>query len=335
MALQGADRLHRLQHLADTLPQVFTAHAAQLARVHPPRAAPTPVDEPTAPAAVPEPSAAPLTPPQSSTAAARLARPRRTRRWPHCQPGGTYHQPGGTLDAIAPPVGRSRRTVPRYLQSPTAPERQPRHSRDRSLLDPYKAPLGAGWTHGWRTGWHLFRAIRRRGFRGRYGVVALSVRRRRQAPGLAPGHRRRAQPWPPGMEAPRRPLTPRRATGLVLRPRRRATAQHHQRLAQLPTPVPDLAEAGALAQDVAALARQRQPTPRDPGLVRAAQSALPPSRRFARGRRADLAAAQAAVTRPWTQGPIAGHIKRLKRLKRQMYGRARLALLARRVLRVA
>ena len=90
-----------------------------------------------------------------------------------------------------------------------------------------------------------------------------------------------------------------------------------------------------LAQNFAALVRQRQPAQLDPWLVRAAASPLPPFRRFANGLRADLAAVQAAVTRPWSQGPIEGHINRLKRLKRPMFGRARLARLAQRVLLTA
>ena len=247
----------------------------------------------------------------------------------------TYHQQGWTLDAIAHQVGLSRRTVQRYLQSPTFPERQPRHGRDRSILDPYKATLLAGWNSGCRNGWHLFRTIRSQGFQGQYGIVALYVRRMRQAQGLAPGQRRSTQPLPAVTEAPRRPLTPRRATWLVLRPSERSTAQDHHQLAQLTQQAPELAEAVALAQDFAALVRQRQPTQLEPWLARAATSALPPFRRFARGLRADYAAVQAAVTLPWSQGPIEGQINRLKMLKRQMFGRARLDLLARRFLLAA
>jgi hypothetical protein len=58
----------------------------------------------------------------------------------------TYYRQGWTLDAIAHQVGLSWRTVPRDLQSSTFPERQPRHGRGRSLLDPYKATLLAGWS---------------------------------------------------------------------------------------------------------------------------------------------------------------------------------------------
>jgi transposase len=335
-ACQVADRFHLLQNLADTLTQVFTAHAPALAQLKAQHtAAPTPVHDPACLATTPEQPSVPLAPPQSSTAAARLARQRRTRRWAHYHQVWTYHQQGWTLDAIAHQVGLSRRTVQRYLQSPTFPERPPRHGRGRSLLDPYKATLLAGWNHGCRNGWHLFRTIRSQGFRGQYGIVALYVRRMRQAQGLAPGQRRSPHPLPTVTEAPRHWLTPRRATGLVLRPSERLTAQDHHQLAQLTTQAPELAEAVTLAQDFASLVRQRQPALLEPWLARAAQSTLPPFQRFAKGLRADRAAVQAAVTLPWSQGPIEGQINRLKLLKRQMFGRARLDLLARRFLLTA
>jgi transposase len=335
-ACQVADRFHLLHNLADVLTDVFRAHASQLARINGQGiAAPTPLHDPAAPATGSSPSSVPLAPAQSSTAAARLARQRRTQRWAHYHQVWTYHEQGWTLDAIAHQVGLSRRTVQRYLQSPTFPERQPRHSRGRSILDPYKATLLAGWNNGCRNGWHLFRTIRSQGFQGQYGIVALYVRRMRQAQGLAPGQRRSTRPLPTVMAVSQRPLTPRRATWLVLRPSERATEQGCHQLAQLTRQSPALAEAVALAQDFAALVRQRQPARLEPWLTRAATSILPPFRRFARGLRADDAAVQAAVTLPWSQGPIEGHINRLKMLKRQMFGRARLDLLARRFLLVA
>jgi transposase len=335
-ACQVADRFHLLQNLADVLTDVFRTHAPQLARINAARThAPTPVLDPDDPATVSSIAAVPLAPPQPSTRAAALAAVRRAQRVATYEQVWRYHRQGWTLDAIAEQVGLSRRTVQRYLQSPTFLERQPRHGRDRSLLDPYKAVLLAGWNSGCRNGWHLFRTIRRQGFQGQYGIVALYVRRMRQAQGLAPGRRCSPHPLPPVTEAPRRPLTSRRATWLVLRPVERLTAQDHHQLAQLTTQAPALAEAVALAQDFATLVRQRQPTQLDPWLARAAQSTLAPFRRFARGLRADLAAVQAAVTLPWSQGPIEGHINRLKMLKRQMFGRAKLDLLARRFLLVA
>jgi transposase len=330
MALQVADRFHLLHNLAEVLTDVFRAHAPQFARVNAhDRMTPTPVHDPADLATAPSLSSVPLAPPQSSTTAARLARQRRTQRWAHYHQVWTYHQQGWTLDAIAARVGISRRTVQRYLQSPTFPERQPMHARDCSLLDPYKAALLAGWNSGCRNGAHLFRMIRNQGFQGQYGIVALYVRRMRQAQGLAPGRRYSPHPLPMVTEGSRRPLTPRRATWLVLRPSEQSTDQDHQQLARLVTQAPELAEAVALAQDFATLVRQRRPTYLEPWLVRAAASPLPPFRRFARGLRADYGAVHAAVTLPWSQGPIEGQINRLKMLKRQMFGRAKLDLLAR------
>jgi transposase len=326
-ACQVADRFHLLQNLADVLTDVFRAHAPQFARINARcTAAPTPVHDPADRATGSGLATVPLAPPQPAW---------RTQRVATYEQVWASHQQGWTLDAIAHQVGLSRRTVRRYLQNPTFPERPPRHGRDHSILDPYKATLLAGWNHGCRNGWHLFRTIRSQGFRGQYGIVALYVRRMRQAQGLAPGQRRSAQPLPTVTEPPRRPLTPRRATWLVLRPSEQATAQGRQQLAQLIQQAPELAEAVALAQAFAALVRQRQPARLEPWLARAATSPLPPYRRFAKGLRADLAAVQAAVTPPWSQGPIEGHINRLKMLKRQMFGRARLDLLARRFLLAA
>jgi transposase len=95
---------------------------------------------------------------------------------------------------------------------------------------------------------------------------------------------------------------------------------------------PALAEATALAQDFASLVRQRQSTQLDPWLARAATRALPPIQRFAKGLRVDYAAVKAGVTLPWSSGPVEEHINRLKMLTRQMFGRARLDLLAQRFL---
>jgi transposase len=65
---------------------------------------------------------------------------------------------------------------------------------------------------------------------------------------------------------------------------------------------------------------------------RAAQSPLASLQRFAKGLRDDYDAVKAGGTLPWSTGPVAGHINRLKMLKRQMFGRAKLDLLQQRFL---
>jgi transposase len=129
------------------------------------------------------------------------------------------------------------------------------------------------------------------------------------------------------------PLTPRRAAWLVLRRTGKSTAEEAQQLAQLYAQSPEVAEAIDLAQAFATLVRQRQPECLDPWLQRATTSALETLQRFANGLREDYAAVKAGVTLPWSTSPVEGHINRLKMLKRQMFGRARLDLLSRRFLR--
>src|SRR5258708_36157992 len=53
---------------------------------------------------------------------------------------------------------------------------------------------------------------------------------------------------------------------------------------------------------------------------------------FARGIHQDKAAVLAGLTLPWSNGPLEGHINRLKLIKRSMYGRAEFDLLKLRVL---
>lgn len=53
---------------------------------------------------------------------------------------------------------------------------------------------------------------------------------------------------------------------------------------------------------------------------------------FARTLKRDLRAVEMAITAPWSNGPLEGHINRLKMIKRQMYGRAGFELLKARVL---
>ena len=53
---------------------------------------------------------------------------------------------------------------------------------------------------------------------------------------------------------------------------------------------------------------------------------------FAKGLTADHAAVAAALTEPWSNGQTEGQITKLKLVKRQMYGRAKLDLLRARLI---
>ena len=67
-------------------------------------------------------------------------------------------------------------------------------------------------------------------------------------------------------------------------------------------------------------------------MTRAHASDIPALQRFVRKLRQDLRAVEGAVTERWSNGPVEGHINRLKTLRRQMYGRAGVELLRARIL---
>jgi transposase len=240
------------------------------------------------------------------------------------------HRQGWRVAAIATQVGRSCRTIERYLRTPTWPVRQHRSHYGRSVLNPYKDYLLARWNAGCHTAIQLFQEIQPQGYRGSYRRVAAYVSRIRQAQGVPPRRQGRRQSLPVVAEPTSPPLTPRRATWLVLRRETQRTEAETQQLDQLQAQQPEVGEAITLAQDFAQLVRQRQPDALDPWLQRATTSTQEALRRFAPGLQDDYAAVKAGVTLPWSNGPVEGHINRLKMLKRQMFGRARLDLLSRR-----
>jgi transposase len=81
--------------------------------------------------------------------------------------------------------------------------------------------------------------------------------------------------------------------------------------------------------------RERRADQLDSWLARAADSPFVPLQRVAKGLRDDDDAVKAGLTLRWSNGPVEGHMNRLKMLKRQMFGRASLDLLQRRFLLAA
>ena len=97
----------------------------------------------------------------------------------------------------------------------------------------------------------------------------------------------------------------------------------------------ELAAALDLADGFAELIRKRSRETLGEWLARGEACSDPDLRRFAEGIRRDEAAVHAAVTEAWSNGPVEGHVNRLKTIKRQMYGRAGFELLRARVLSAA
>jgi transposase len=326
-ATQVADRFHLLRNLAEALEQVFHQHRRVLQDLHGPspglpRAGADPPVVIEAPSPSPTPQAAACLPPAAG------ASPRHThRRWRYEQVCHLAQQ-GWTFRAIAQQVGLHRKTVAQYVRADSFPVR----ARPPSILDPYKPYLLARWNQGCRTGMRLYEEIQRQGYRGRRSTVLGYLTQLRKAQGLAP-RTRTVSPGPPVTDPSGQCYTPRQATWLVLRQPAHLTAEEQVLLDRLRQAHPAFAQAMVLTEGFARLLRARQPERLEAWLQQAATSSLAAFRRLAKSFQRDNAAVKAGVTLPWSTSPVEGHINRLKMLKRQMFGRARLDLLSRRFLR--
>ena len=95
-----------------------------------------------------------------------------------------------------------------------------------------------------------------------------------------------------------------------------------------------LAQIATLTETCAQMVRQRTPSALQTWIETVLTSRLPDLQRFATGLQQD-AAVRAAFELPYSNGQTEGQVTRLKLLKRQMYGRAKLDLLRQRVLHAA
>jgi transposase len=326
-ATQVADRFHLLRNLAEALEQVFHQHRRVLQTLHRP-AAVSPLALADQPAVIEAPSPASTAQPAAFLPPSAGASPRDLyRRQRYEQVCHLAHQ-GWTFQAIARQVGLHRKTVAQYVRADSYPVR----ARPRSVLDPYKPYLLDCWNRGCRTGMRLYEDLQRQGYQGGRSTVLGYLTQLRKAQGLAP-RTRTMSPGPPVTDLTVQGLTPRQATWLVLRRPAHLTVEDQALLDRLPQAHPAFAPAMALAQGFAQFLRARQPERLDAWLQQAATSSLAAFRRLAQSFQRDEAAVKAGVTLPWSTSPVEGHINRLKMLKRQMFGRARLDLLSRRFLR--
>jgi transposase len=123
------------------------------------------------------------------------------------------------------------------------------------------------------------------------------------------------------LQAPAPPSTRQLSFEWVRRTERRKPSEQ-ARLDAIRGRSDELAAALNLADGFADLIGKRSPQTLGEWLARAEVLSDPDLRRFAEGIRRDEAAVHAAVTETWSNGPVEGHVNRLKTIKHQMYGRA-------------
>jgi transposase len=242
------------------------------------------------------------------------------------------HRAGLSQRAIARHLHISRKVVHRSVRAGTFPERAPT-GRRQSKLDFYLPYLRKRWDEGCHNGSQLARELVAQGFRGSASLVRrLTGDWRARLPGPAERVRGKKRQAAPPVQ---RRLSPRHASWLFVTDQQQLTAAQRALIERICHTNADLQDLYQLGQDFVQMVKQRQVRRLDGWLARAHQSSSVELRGFASGIKRDYAAVKAALSLPWSQGQVEGHITRLKFLKRQMYGRAHFDLLRSRVLRRA
>jgi transposase len=318
-ARQIADRFHLMKNLGESLDRFLPHKRAIIKQVVAP--------------SVPSPPAVPAEPGQPWQERQEAdSRRRHAAVLARYERAVALHAKGAEIAAIARAVGISRTTVDRggplgSMRLGGPPERkQPRpRRRHYRVLDPYKAYLLRRWDEGCHTATRLWREIRGMGYRSSYANVVRFLAPLRLPVDQRPSiHRERgtSDPTP----------TPRQVALLFLQCPERLDVNEQALLARLCEADGAIAAAHTLAQGFATMVRERHGERLAAWIAEAIAADIPDLRRFALGLLPDKAAIQAGLSEEWSNGPTEGHINRLQTLKRQLYGRAKFALLRQRLL---
>lgn len=246
---------------------------------------------------------------------------RRARRLALYEDVLTLHQKGLSQGGISAHLGMSRKTVCRFLRAAVFPERA-RPRRSPSILTPYEPYLRARWTAGCHNAHTLWEEIRAQDSAGAPALVRRHVGAWRTAASAAPT-------TPPAPQ-PTRVWSPRLARWLLTKPFDTLDPTERQSCAALLAAAPTVATALARVEAFTAIVRTRDHAAFAAWLAATERCGIPKLRSFVAGMRRDQAAVEAVLTSSWSNGQTEGQINRLKTLKRQLYGHAKLDLLRQR-----
>ena len=219
---------------------------------------------------------------------------------------------GISIKEITRRTGRSRKLVRSVLRGEDGDVFRCR----ASMLQPYLDRHGSEWAAGCRNGAELWRRLRDIGFGGGLRVVTEWATRRRRAETV--GHETR------------RTVPPARQLSRLMTTRREHPSKADAiTVVAVETGVPALTTARVLIERFHGMVRMRETAALAPWLADTEGSLITS---FGKGVKADLAAVQSALCKPWSNGQTEGQITKLKLVKRQMYGRAKLDLLRARLI---
>jgi transposase len=305
-AIQVADRFHLWQNLAKAVEKCVAAHRSCLADP----AEETAEDPPPAASAA---EAAEAVPDPTGKFAERA---KRNHAVVHA-----LRAEGRGIREIARHLGWGQHTVQRYDRAATWQELVDGRWKGvrTSRLDPFKPYLDqhADGTHG--SFKRLFNQVREQGFDGSYSVVRDYLSGRSPARAALP-------PAPP---------TVRDVTNWLTRHPDTLTEDEKPLLKAILDRCPELQAASGLVRGFAVMITELtgQDLPQWMGATR--EAGLPGISSFAKGLEQDLDAVTNGLTMNWSSGPVEGRVNHIKMIKRQMFGRAGLPLLRKRVLLTA
>jgi transposase len=320
-AVQVADRWHLLKNLTDALTQVFQDHMREIQTA---RTMLFETEKPAMQPRMPTGEVQPLTllnEPELTTAD--------RRRQERAQRAHSLAQAGWTQRDIAHQLGCHPKTISRYLHRSLPLES--RQLARGSQLDHFQDYILQRWNEGCRNAAQFLRELRPRGFTGGYTIVRDYVASLRLAAGI-PARSRRAGGTTLSGTVVKKRLTARSLAWQASRPPEDRDADSQQLLNQLGQLNPVLKAAVELAQSFAKMVRERAPDRLKAWLVEATATGLKALRSFAKGLRDDYDAVYAALQLIWSNGRTEGNVNRLKCIKRQAYGRAKLDLLRHRLM---
>lgn len=319
LALQVCDRWHLCKNVGDAVEAFLVRTRVQLPA------------EPLAEAGPEAISAAVSAPPASFSSTPRSrqrSQDRLQRKWQLVEQVQDFRRRGASWRWIAEQLGLARNTVRKYGRAPADPPCQPTaRSRRRSLLDPFEPYLLTRWREGCQNATRLFEEIQAQGFQGGISILRMYCAHLRHHPAQAEQARPRMQR---AVSA-----SPRELRWLLGRRPEDLDAEEQERLSRLLTVSAEVRTLYALLQTFLAMVRERQREQLQPWMEEAATSGIAEMQSFVTGIEQDYAAVEAALRLPWSQGITEGKVNKLKTLKRQMYGRAGLALLRQRFLHSA
>lgn len=319
-AIQVADRFHLLQNLTDAIERFLKCRNSYLKEVvQALNAQPQLSDEPSNNSILdnPQPIAESIDQPGP------LAK--QDLRYERYLQVKEYYQQGASIQTIAKHFGMHRRTVRLFISAQTYPELAPRPLRG-SMLDRHIPYLERRWQEGCHNATQLWRELKTQGHQvsrpnvSRYIVMKFREEKPLHIQQLSKSQSQQIIP------------STRNIAFLFSQKPADVPIEKQPFIIKLCEIKPDVQLVYNLAQSFSQMVREKKADPLEQWIKDAIGSEIAEIVGFAEGLRREQASITAALSLPWSNGPVEGTVHKLKLLKRQMYGRAKLDLLRQRLL---